>query len=87
MHCLEVPTVPFHLSMVAVVVSIVVVIIIVSCAILEVGAVFVMILVKNVSLAIVFVVEAISSDYSTYAAYRLSGLCPHRWRLVCLDQY
>ena len=60
MHCLEVPTVPFRLSMVVVVVSIVVVIIIVSCAIVEVGAVFVMILVNNVPLAIVFVVEAIS---------------------------
>ena len=86
MHCLEVPTVPFRLSMVVVVVSIVVVIIIVSCAIVEVGAVFVMILVKNVPLAIVFVVEAISSDYSTYATYRLSDLCPCRWRLVYLEQ-
>ena len=36
MHCLEVPTVPFRLSMVVEVVSIVVVIIIVSCAIVEV---------------------------------------------------
>ena len=85
MHCLEVPTVPFRLSMVVVVVSIVVVIIIVSCAIVEVGVVFVMILVKNVPLAIVFVVEAISSDYSTYATYRLSDLCPRRWRLVYLE--
>ena len=76
MHCLEVPTVPFRLSVVVVVVSIVVVIIIVSCAIVEAGAVFVMILVKNVPLAIVFVVEAISSDYSAYATYRLSDLCP-----------
>ena len=58
-----------------------------SCAIVEVGAVFVMILVKNVPLAIVFVVEAISSDYSTYATYRLSDLCPRRWRLVYLEQY
>ena len=51
------------------------------------GAVFVMILVENAPLAIVFVVEAISSDYSTYATYRLSDLCPGRWRLVYLEQY
>ena len=44
MHCLEVPTVPFRLSMVVVVVSIVVVIIIVSCAMVQVGAIFEMVL-------------------------------------------
>ena len=46
MRCVEVPTVPFRLSMVVVLVSIVVVIIIVSCAIVEVGAIFVMIFVN-----------------------------------------